>query len=104
MEKSFAQGALQCGFAKAGIYPYDPRAVDENKLLGSSPSLSSNNELGSAHASVVIHQPARRLTRSASRSQLSTESEFYKLFGIFFIVSLYLTTLNSSQSYDNKPA
>ena len=98
------KGHCSAGFAKAGIYPYDPHAVDKDKLLGPSSSLSSNNELDSADDSVVIHQPARRLTRSASCSQLSTEDEFYKLFRILFIVFLYLITLNSSQSYDNKPA
>ena len=98
------EGHCSAGFAKVGIYPYDPRVVDRDKLLGPSPSLSSNNKLGSADDSVVIHQPVRRLTRSASCSQFSTEGEFYKLFGILFIVFLYLTTLNSSQSYDNKPA
>jgi hypothetical protein len=33
------------GFAKAGIYPDDPRAVFKEKLLGPSSSIKLNNEI-----------------------------------------------------------
>ncbi|CAF2172781.1 unnamed protein product, partial [Rotaria magnacalcarata] len=61
-------GHCSGGFAKAGIYPYEPRAVSNEKLLG--PSLS-NDETASVDDSAVVHQPVNHLTRSASCEQLS---------------------------------
>ncbi|CAF4340522.1 unnamed protein product [Rotaria magnacalcarata] len=57
------KGHCSGDFAKAGIYPYDPRAVSKEKLLGPS---SSNDESTSVDDSAVIHQPVNRLTQSAS--------------------------------------
>ncbi|CAF4338994.1 unnamed protein product [Rotaria magnacalcarata] len=61
-------GHCSGGFAKAGIYPYEPRAVSNEKLLG--PSLS-NDETASVDDSAVVHQPVNHLPRSASCEQLS---------------------------------
>ncbi|CAF1993954.1 unnamed protein product [Rotaria magnacalcarata] len=55
-------------FAKAGIYPYEPRGASNEKLLGPS---SSNDESASVDDSAVIHKPVNRLTRSTSCEQLS---------------------------------
>ncbi|CAF1519554.1 unnamed protein product, partial [Rotaria sordida] len=66
------KGHCSGGFAKAGIYPFDPRAVSKEKLLGPSPIVSSNNELVCIDDSAVIHQPTHRFIRSASCDQLST--------------------------------
>ena len=80
------KGHFSAGFAKAGIYPYDPRAVSKEKLLGPSPTVPPNSELASVDDSVVIHQRGHHLTRSASCGQLSAKGG-YKLYEILFIIS-----------------
>ncbi|CAF2042064.1 unnamed protein product [Rotaria magnacalcarata] len=64
------KGHCSGDFAKAGIYPYDPRAVSKEKLLGPS---SSNDESTSVDDSAVIHQPVNRLTQSASYAPVFTD-------------------------------
>ncbi|CAF4690407.1 unnamed protein product [Rotaria magnacalcarata] len=62
------KGHYSGDFAKAGIYPYEPRGASNEKLLGPS---SSNDESASVDDSAVIHKPVNRLTRSTSCEQLS---------------------------------
>ncbi|CAF4565720.1 unnamed protein product, partial [Rotaria magnacalcarata] len=62
------KGHCSGDFAKAGIYPYEPRAISNEKLPEPS---SSNDESTCVDDSAVIHQPVNRLTRSASCEQLS---------------------------------
>ncbi|CAF2137361.1 unnamed protein product [Rotaria magnacalcarata] len=71
------KGHCSGDFAKAGIYPYEPRAISNEKLLEPS---SSNDESTCVDDSAVIHQPVNRLTRSASCEQLSAMAE--NLFGV----------------------
>ncbi|CAF5137803.1 unnamed protein product, partial [Rotaria magnacalcarata] len=87
------KGHCSGDFAKAGIYPYEPRAISNEKLPEPS---SSNDESTCVDDSAVIHQPVNRLTRSASCEQLSAMGKLYKLLEILFNNFLYLTTLNSS--------
>ncbi|CAF4593399.1 unnamed protein product, partial [Rotaria socialis] len=60
---------ISCQPRTAGIYPYEPSAVNNEKLLGA--SSSSNDKSASVDDSAVIHQHVNRLTRSASCEQLS---------------------------------
>ena len=80
------KGHCSAGFAKAGIYPYDPRAVSKEKLLVPSPTVPPNSELASVDDSVVIRQCGHHLTRSVSCGQLSATGG-YKLYEILFIIS-----------------
>ncbi|CAF3021515.1 unnamed protein product [Rotaria socialis] len=84
------KGHCSAGFAKAGIYPYEPRAVSNEKLLGPSPSITSNDGLIASNDSVVINRRTHQLIRSTSCDQLSTSA-----------LSLTTTPLHSTRCISN---
>ena len=48
-ERAFSMSNIKAGFAKCGIHPFDPNAIDRNKLL---PSLQSSNSSADNFATV----------------------------------------------------
>ena len=81
MLKSHYQG----GFAKAGIYPFDPREVSKEKLLSPPLSVNSQNNRTSSIArsdskDTIFHRDQRAevrrfINRSSSCINLSTNGE-----------------------------
>ncbi|CAF4583354.1 unnamed protein product, partial [Rotaria socialis] len=83
---------ISCQPRTAGIYPYEPSAVNNEKLLGA--SSSSNDKSASVDDSAVIHQHVNRLTRSASCEQLS-------VMGLSITITSLLKISDQSISIEN---
>ncbi|CAF1524853.1 unnamed protein product [Adineta steineri] len=62
------------GFSRAGIYPYDPRAVSREKLFVPPTSSSSDPQSDSTDDIALVNQPISRLTRSLSCAEFSIDA------------------------------
>ncbi|CAF2689825.1 unnamed protein product [Rotaria sp. Silwood2] len=75
-KKHIRKGHCSSGFAKAGVYSFDPFAVSQDKIfvpptITTTASATTNSDVPSSGDSATINSSSRRLHRSASCDHLS---------------------------------
>lgn len=63
------------GFSRAGVYPYDPRAVSKEKIFEPPKSCPDNQVPHAINLNATINVPQPRLTRSSSCNDFSIDGE-----------------------------
>ena len=76
-EKAFSISNIKAGFAKCGIYPYNPNTIDQSKLASSlNLSSSSTDESCGSSATVYPASSGSNCDTSASTSVLSYDDSY----------------------------
>jgi hypothetical protein len=79
-ERAFSISNIKAGFAKCGIHPFDPNAIDQSKVMPSLPCSSSSTDesssTGTDSRSATVNPGSSSLDTSCTAPSVPSSDEF----------------------------